>query len=121
MNHTNTQYDAVIAACRKIYSNKTIDYGSSWRVLRTISVTDQLFIKAKRIRTIQESGTQKIGDDIASEFRAILNYAVIGIIQEKLGSADELSLTVEQAVQLYDGVVSDARRLMQDKSHDYGE
>lgn len=119
--NTNQQYDAALKSCRDIFLKKTIDYGTSWRVLRTISVVDQIYIKAKRIRTIQETGTQRIGDDIASEFRGIVNYAVIGLIQLELGQEDVEDLGIEQAGTLYDGKVEAARRLMLDKNHDYGE
>src|SRR5437868_15459410 len=84
MTNTNTQFDNVVASCKDIFIKKTKDYGTSWRVLRAISVVDQIFIKALRIRTIQEKKEQKIGDDIASEFKGIINYAVIGLIQLKL-------------------------------------
>ena len=79
--NTNQQYDNIIRACEEVFLHKTKDYGTSWRVYRTIAVADQIYIKAKRIRTIQEKGIQKIGDDIISEFRGILNYGVIGLIQ----------------------------------------
>jgi hypothetical protein len=121
MSTTNQQYDAVIAGCRDIYSKKTNDYGTSWRVLRTISIVDQIFIKAKRIRTIQENRLQKIGDDIASEFKGILNYAVIGITQLGFTNEDAGELPVEKALSLYDEQVIKAKALMQDKNHDYGE
>ena len=121
MNNTNQQYDAAIESSRDIYIKKTKDYGSSWRVLRTISIVDQIFIKAKRIRTIQENRLQKIGDDIASEFKGILNYAIIGNIQLGLTNDDTGELTVEKATALYDGEVVKAKALMQDKNHDYGE
>src|SRR5205814_1085508 len=99
MSNTNAQYDDAVKSCRDIFIKKTKDYGTSWRVLRTISVVDQIFIKALRIRTIQEKKQQKVGDDIASEFKGIINYAVIGLIQLKLEnpavedvSADEASV-----------------------------
>src|SRR5450432_1243032 len=98
MSNTNQQYDAVIAGCRDIYSKKTKDYGTSWRVLRTISIVDQIFIKAKRIRTIQENSSQKIGDDIASEFKGILNYAIIGIVQLGFENDTSSELPVEKAL-----------------------
>ena len=84
MVNTNIQYDEAIQLCKEIFIKKTKDYGTSWRVLRTISVVDQIFIKALRIRTIQDLKTQKIGDDIASEFKGIINYAVIGMVQLEL-------------------------------------
>lgn len=121
MNTTSTQYDAVIEQCRDVFVKKTRDYGTAWRVLRTISITDQIFIKAKRIRTIQEKRLQKIGDDIASEFRGILNYAVIGLLQLQLTSRDPEDLPAERAEQLYNEQIAHAKQLMQDKNHDYGE
>lgn len=121
MSNTNQQYDAVIAGCRDIFSKKTKDYGTSWRVLRTISIVDQIFIKAKRIRTIQENRLQKIGDDIASEFKGILNYAVIGIVQLGFTSSEACELEEEKAMALYDEQLLKAKALMQDKNYDYGE
>jgi hypothetical protein len=121
MTATNTQYDAAIAACRDIFLKKTKDYGTSWRVLRTISVVDQIFIKAKRIRTIQENKQQKIGDDIISEFKGILNYGIIGLIQLELDKEEADELPVEQVENLYNSKVAKAKALMQDKNHDYGE
>ncbi|MEP7277257.1 MAG: DUF1599 domain-containing protein [Bacteroidota bacterium] len=121
MQTTNQQYDAVIAACRDIYERKTTDYGTSWRVLRTISIVDQIFIKAKRIRTIQENRKQKIGDDIASEFKGILNYAIIGNIQLAFTDSALGELDGGKALALYDEQASHAKALMQDKNHDYGE
>ena len=121
MSNTNQQYDAVIESCRDIFINKTKDYGTSWRVLRTISIVDQLFIKAKRIRTIQENRLQKIGDDIASEFKGILNYAIIGNIQLAFTKEETEELPVETVEALYNTQVANAKALMQDKNHDYGE
>ena len=82
--NTNQQYDSAIQSCKDIFLKKTNDYGTSWRVYRTISIVDKIYIKAKRIRTIQEKGTQKIGDDLISEFKGILNYSIIGLIQLQL-------------------------------------
>ncbi len=121
MNTTNRQYDTAIQACRDIFIKKTKDYGTSWRVLRTISIVDQIFIKAKRIRTIQENRTQKIRDDIASEFKGILNYAVIGLIQLELGKDEIEELPVEAVELFYDDKTLKAKALMEDKNHDYGE
>jgi hypothetical protein len=118
---TNDQYDQAIAAAREIFLNKTKDYGTSWRVYRTISVADQIYIKAKRIRTIQEIGTQKIGDDIISEFRGMLNYAIIGLIQLDIHDDELEELPVDQVRQLYDEKTAISKKLMQDKNHDYGE
>ncbi len=119
--HTEQQYDQVIQACKSIFVNKARDYGTSWRVYRIVSVVDQLYIKAKRIRTIQEKKTQKIGDSIDSEFKGILNYAVIGLIQLQLKDGDPEELSVDHLSSLYDGFISSARKLMIDKNHDYGE
>jgi hypothetical protein len=121
MDNTNQQYNSAIQSCRDIFIKKTRDYGTSWRVLRTISVVDQIFIKAKRIRTIQENQSQKIGDDIRSEFCGILNYGVIGLIQLKLQTDEIEDLDVKLVEQLYDEQVQHAKSLMQNKNHDYGE
>src|SRR5689334_19776148 len=102
MSNTNQQYDDAIHFCKDIFIKKTRDYGTSWRVLRTISVADQIYIKAKRIRTIQENRAQKIGDDIRSEFCGILNYGVIGLIQLKLNSDEVEDLDVSRVEALYD-------------------
>jgi len=121
MTTTDQQYDKAIAGCRDIFLVKTKDYGTAWRVLRTISIVDQIFIKAQRIRTIQEKKTQKIGDDIASEFQAIVNYAVIGLIQLEMGENDPEELDVKEVETSYNKQVEIAKKLMQDKNHDYGE
>ncbi len=121
MENTNQQYDAAIGQCRDIFIKKTKDYGTAWRVLRTISVVDQIFIKALRIRTIQDLQTQKIGDDIASEFKGILNYAAIGLMQLELGNPTVEELPVEKVDELYHKAVDVAKTTMQDKNHDYGE
>jgi Nucleotide modification associated domain 1 len=119
--NTNEQYDQAIRSCEDIFLKKTSDYGTSWRVYRIISVADQIFIKAKRIRTIQEKGEQKIGDDIKSEFKGILNYAVVGLIQLSLATDEVEDLPVKQVEALYNEKVGIAKNLMQDKNHDYGE
>jgi len=98
-----------------------MDYGTSWRVYRPISVADQIYIKAKRIRTIQEKKSQRISDDIRSEFEGILNYAVIGLIQLDLGNDDREDLPIEEVKRLYNNKIDAAQRLMNDKNHDYGE
>jgi hypothetical protein len=121
MSNTNQQYDAVIERCRDIFIKKTKDYGTAWRVLRIISITDQIFIKAKRIRTIQENGWQKISDDISSEFKGILNYAVIGNLQLGFSKNDPEELPPATVETLYNEQVAKAKALMQDKNHDYGE
>jgi hypothetical protein len=121
MSNTNQAYDEAILACRDIFIKKTKDYGTAWRVLRTISVVDQIFIKALRIRTIQDLQTQKVGDDINSEFKGIVNYAVIGLIQLALGNPQVEELPVDQVEKLYLQYVDFARQTMLDKNHDYGE
>jgi hypothetical protein len=118
---TQTQYDQVVDSCRQVFLDKTRDYGTSWRVLRTISIVDQVFIKAQRVRTIQEKKTQKIGDSIASEFMGIVNYCVIGLIQMKLDSTSVEDLSVSEVEILYNLQIDNARKLMLDKNHDYGE
>jgi hypothetical protein len=121
MSETNTQYDSVIQECEEIFLKKTADYGTSWRVYRPISVVDQIYIKAKRIRTIQELGTQKIGDDIRSELKGIINYAVIGLVQLELEADETTELPVDRVEVLYNDKIHKAKQLMLDKNHDYGE
>lgn len=121
MSETSKQYDQAIASCADIFIKKTTDYGTAWRVLRLISVVDQIFIKALRIRTIQDLGNQKIGDDIASEFKGIINYSIIGLIQLKLGDPKVEELPVNQVQALYHEQVEFAKLTMLDKNHDYGE
>ena len=119
--NTNQQYDAAVRSCKEIFLKKTADYGTSWRVYRTISIVDQIYIKAKRIRTIQEKGEQKIGDDILSEFKGILNYAIIGLIQLDINNDEIEELPVNEVEKLYNEKVTIAKQLMEDKNHDYGE
>ncbi len=121
MAQTNEQYDRAVAQCREIFIKKTKDYGTAWRVLRTISVVDQIFIKALRIRTIQDLNTQKVDDDITSEFKGILNYGVIGLMQLELDRPAVEELPVEQVDALYHTCVEFAKTTMLDKNHDYGE
>lgn len=118
---TNQQYDDVIDRCKDIFEKKTRDYGTAWRVLRTISIVDQIYIKAQRIRTIQEKGAQKISDDIAGEFIGIINYSIIGLIQLHLSADAPDELEVEQTMTLYLAQAHAAKQLMQNKNHDYGE
>jgi len=121
MTNTNTQFDNVVASCKDIFVKKAKDYGTSWRVLRTISVVDQIFIKALRIRTIQEKQEQKVGDDIASEFKGIVNYAVIGLIQLQLNNPAVADLPAEKVSKWFDEQIAIAKKIMLDKNHDYGE
>ena len=120
-DNTNQQYDNAVDSCKEIFINKTKDYGTSWRVYRTISIVDQIYIKAKRIRTIQQKGEQKISDDVLSEFKGILNYAVIGLIQLDIDDEEVEDLAVDLVSKLYDEKIAIAKKLMQDKNHDYGE
>ena len=121
MTNTTEQYAAVINGCKDIFIKKSNDYGTSWRVLRPISITDQIYIKAKRIRTIQEGGQQKVADDIMDEFRGIINYSVIGLIQLQLGKDAIDEMAVAEVSKLYDEQVAITKSLMQSKNHDYGE
>ena len=119
--NTDQQYDTAIHECRNIFINKTKDYGTSWRVYRTISIADQIYIKAKRIRNIQEKGVQKINDDVLGEFMGILNYAAIGLIQLDIDDDEIENLPIEEAIARYDDKIDSAKKLMQDKNHDYDE
>ena len=121
MTNTNQQYDDAVKTCKDVFIKKTKDYGTAWRVLRTISVVDQIFIKAMRIRNIQDLKTQKIGDDIVSEFKGIINYAVVGLMQLDLKNPPVEDLPVEQINALYDTYILFSKNTMLDKNHDYGE
>lgn len=121
MSNTLQQYDKAIEGCRDIFLKKTRDYGTAWRVLRTISVVDQLFIKAQRIRTIQGLTTRKVGDDIPTEFKGIINYAIIGLIQLELNDPKVEDLPVQAVEERYQQCLNMARSTMADKNHDYGE
>ncbi|MGW8121273.1 DUF1599 domain-containing protein [Roseivirga echinicomitans] len=115
------EYKQVIEACKDIFLKKTKDYGTAWRILRLSSITDQIFIKAKRIQSIQNKGSQKVGDDIAGEFIGIINYCVIALIQMDLGEDDPFDMAVEALEPLYDEKVEQTFNLLMDKNHDYGE
>jgi hypothetical protein len=121
MSQTSVQYDEAIASCRDIFIKKTKDYGTAWRVLRIISVVDQIFIKALRIRTIQDKGFQKVDDGIQDEFKGIINYSVIGLIQLKLDDPKVEDMPVDQVQSLYQANIDFAKSTMMDKNHDYGE
>lgn len=121
MSNTSKQYDQAIQSCRDIFLKKAADYGTAWRVLRTISIVDQIFIKAQRIRTIQLKKEQKIEEGVAAEFKGIINYAVIGLLQLQLPEEDEQELPVAQLEKLYDKEIEKTKLLMLDKNHDYGE
>ena len=119
--NTDRQYDEAIQSCRDIFLQKTKDYGTSWRVLRIISVTDQVFIKAQRIRTLQEKQAQKVGDDIPSELKGIVNYGIIGLIQLESGTVSMEDLPLDTVEKLYNENAEKAKQTMLDKNHDYGE
>ncbi|MGZ5220796.1 MAG: DUF1599 domain-containing protein [Chitinophagaceae bacterium] len=121
MTNTNLEYDEVIFSCKEIFLKKAKDYGTAWRVLRTISIVDQIFIKAQRIRTIQEKGQQKVADDITAEFKGIINYAIIGLIQLDLPKDAPEELDLSKVSSLYDQYIKISKELMEDKNHDYGE
>lgn len=121
MTNTSSQYDSIIKICRDIFVKKMKDYGSAWRILRASSITDQISIKAQRIRSIEEKGIQKIQEGVKSEFIGIVNYAIIGLIQLELGNTDKLELAIDDAISLYDKHFATAKSLMEDKNHDYGE
>ena len=121
MSNTIIEFTNVITNCREIFTAKTKDYGTAWRILRTTSLTDQLFIKANRIKTIQETGVNQVGESIEGEFKAIVNYCVIALIQLKETDLVELELDLNQATLLYDRYMNSAIELMSKKNHDYGE
>ncbi len=119
--NTNEQYDAVIEKCKNIFLKKTQDYGTSWRVYRTISVADQIYIKAYRVRNIQEGVEQKIDDDVKSEFTGIVNYCIIGLIQLEINNDEPEELAVNIVTEMYKSKANAAKALMQNKNNDYGE
>jgi hypothetical protein len=120
MEKTIQQYEKIKAICLDIFIRKMQDYGSAWRILRPTSITDQLFIKARRIRSIEEKGIHKIEEDARSEFIGIVNYALIGLIQLETGPGDQ-EMEPEAAIQLYNRNFDSAKTLMTAKNHDYGE
>ena len=120
MKKTNQQYDQIVSLCRNIFLKKMKDYGTAWRILRPVSLTDQIYIKAQRIRSIEEKGVSKVGEGIRPEFIGIINYAIMGLIQLQLGPSDE-EMKPEETLKLYDTYFNQAKSLMQDKNHDYGE
>jgi hypothetical protein len=121
MANTKQQFEHVIAICRTLFAKKLKDYGASWRILRPQSVTDQILIKAKRIRSIEEKGMSLIDEGIAPEFIGIVNYGVIGLIQLELGFTDNIDISEDQALALYDKHITISKELMYAKNHDYDE
>lgn len=120
-NDTMQEFDAAIKRCRELYVAKLGDYGPSWRIMRPCSITDQIFIKAKRIRQIEETGVSKVGDGILGEFIAIVNYGIMGLIQLSKGWSDTKDISSQEAVALYDKYMNETRELMISKNHDYDE
>ncbi len=121
MSNTSQEYDKVIGICRQLYINKMTDYGSAWRILRLPSLTDQIFIKAQRIRSLQENETRKIDEDETGEFIGIINYSIMALIQLELGVVDQPDLETAKATELYDQKIKLTKDLMEAKNHDYGE
>lgn len=121
MANTKQQFEEVIALCRELFSKKLKDYGPSWRIMRPQSVTDQIFIKANRIRSLEIKGTSMIEEGIKPEFIAIVNYGVIGLIQLAKGFADTTDMSNEEALALYDQYITETKELMYAKNHDYDE
>ncbi len=121
MQQTSKQYNDIIEKCRSLYINKLKDYGCAWRILRLPSLTDQIFIKAQRIRQLQQNDTRKVDEGEVSEFIGIINYSVMALIQLEKGVVEQPDLNTDEAVKLYDKHVAVAKQLMEDKNHDYGE
>lgn len=121
MQQTSEQYNAVIKVCRDLFKKKMKDYGSAWRILRLPSLTDQLYIKTQRIRSLQENSIRKVDEGERSEFIGIINYSIMALIQLELGVATEPDLSEEKAVALFDKHVANTKALMENKNHDYGE
>jgi hypothetical protein len=121
MKNTSQQYDAIISICRDLFTKKTKDYGTAWRILRLPSLTDQIYIKAQRIRSLQENEVRKVDEDETSEFIGIINYCIMALIQIEKGIADQPDLNYDEVVGLYDAKIALTKQLMEDKNHDYGE
>ncbi|WP_335974502.1 DUF1599 domain-containing protein [Gaetbulibacter jejuensis] len=121
MQDTSKQYDDVIKTCRDLFVNKMKDYGSAWRILRLPSLTDQIFIKAQRIRSLQQNDIRKVDEGETSEFIGIINYCIMALIQLDKGVVEQPDLSIEEATELYDEKIGITKQLMMDKNHDYGE
>ena len=120
-SQTEIEYRQVISYCKALFDKKNKDYGTSWRILRLPSLTDQIFIKAQRIRSIQDKGAQRIEDGIEGEFIGIINYCIIALIQKSLESSDQMEFTPEELSAFYDQQVETTLELLRNKNHDYGE
>ena len=118
---TNKQFEKVLAVCRELFSKKLYDYGASWRIMRPQSLTDQIFIKAKRIRTLETGAENMVGEGINSELIGIVNYGIISLVQLELGYADVCDINADEALALYDKKANEALELMKKKNHDYNE
>lgn len=121
MSDTSKQYDAVITRCRDLFEKKMKDYGSAWRILRLPSLTDQIFIKAQRIRSLQQNDVRKVDEGEVSEFVGIINYCIMALIQLEKGIVEQPDMGLEEALSLFDDKVALTKQLMMDKNHDYGE
>ncbi|MDO7170560.1 DUF1599 domain-containing protein [Mariniflexile sp. AS56] len=121
MPDTSKQYDAVIATCKSLFTKKMSDYGSAWRILRLPSLTDQIFIKAQRIRGLQQNAVRKVDEGEVSEFIGIINYSIMALIQLEKGVVEQPDLSTTEATELYEKHVAITKKLMEDKNHDYGE
>ena len=118
---TINEYKEVIARCKELFRKKTLDYGTAWRILRLASLTDQIFIKAQRVRSIQEKGNQKVNDPIVDEFVGIINYCLIALIQISLADEERMEIPFDELEPLYDHWASATQALLENKNHDYGE
>lgn len=121
MNDTKRQYDEIVTVCRTLFANKLHDYGASWRILRPSSLTDQIMIKALRIRSIEMKGEQRVDEGVDSEFVGIVNYGIIGLIQLSRTPSDRPDISADEALELYDEYIARTYSLMADKNHDYDE
>ncbi|MFL5762981.1 MAG: DUF1599 domain-containing protein [Bacteroidia bacterium] len=121
MNKTLSQYNSTISECKDIFIKKNTDYGTAWRILRSKSITDQIFIKAQRIRTIEETGVQKVNEDPRSEYIGIINYSIMGLIQLGMKNDSRMEIPTEEVSKLFDKYAAESRSLMENKNHDYGE
>ncbi len=119
--NTVEEYKEIVGECKTLFENKTKDYGTAWRVLRLPSITDQIFIKAQRIRSVEEKGSQRIEEDITSEFKGIINYCIIAMMQIELLDDSRMELDFEELEPLYDRIVAETKSLLADKNHDYDE
>lgn len=121
MERTLDQYDVAAAQCRDVFLKKTKDYGTAWRILRPSSLTDQLYIKARRIRTLEETGQQRVADGVEEEYCGLVNYSILAIMQLSLSEGTSLEMEVAEVARLYDDILRETRELMMAKNHDYGE